>query len=223
MDEKNKNDNFIANGEAIDSLRKDINRIDIGAYRDSVHDIKQNRGLKPRDNYGYSSDYTKSVPTTRAHKRKPTKRVVNNQNIVFENVKKIKDIILRVIVAGTLVGAVGMIAKFNDKTEDAEFDNIPIEQEYTQEDAVELASALATNEMLNTEQVRFIQNVNNGEYQEPLITDQYSTKNIDASHVEEYKEVPKEEIKHVRTFGVQDGYTPLSEDPTYKDHSEMSR
>lgn len=172
------------------------------------------RGMAPRDMVSYNTYEVQDKPVRRG---KPTKRVVADQNIRFENLKKIKDVILKVVIAASLAGIVGASFKTLEKADADELGNdVTMEQEYTPE---QIASQFAQKEKNTPSEVGYIQDVNNGVYSEPLITDQFSTENIGAPHVSEYEET-QDNVRHVNTWSAIEGYTPLSQDPNYNPPTE---
>ena len=173
------------------------------------------RGMAPREMVGYADTYDKIPPIKR--NGRPTKRVVAGQNVVFENAKKMKDIILKVVIAASLAGIVGVSFKVLEKADADDLENdVTMEQEYTPE---AIAAQFAQKEKNTPSEVEYIQDVNNGVYSEPLVTDQFSTEKIDAPHVSSYEE-KVDEVKHVNTWSATEGYTPLSQDPNYNPPTE---
>ncbi|MBR2834059.1 MAG: hypothetical protein IKE75_06545 [Bacilli bacterium] len=56
-------------------------------------------------------------------------------------------------------------------------------QKYTYEQASHIASMLAQKEKLSPEEAKFIQEFNNGKYNEPVVLDQFAADKIDAPHI----------------------------------------
>ena len=179
-------------------------------------EVNKAKSFPSRQMVGYANTYSSNQIPPR--KKQPTKRVVSGQNIHFENLKKIKNIILKIVITASLAGTVAMVAKYITKSDESEKENIiPVEQEYKASESPEaIAAKLAEKEKNTPSEVDYIKDVNSGKYEEPLITDQFSTEKTNAPHATE------DNVKHVRTWSTDEGYTPLSEDPNYNPPTEQN-